>query len=117
MIYIKFDIEIKSRQETNLNKFIKKILNFVFPLSNPDFENEIKFVKTWYLEFLDDVTIPTREIGIDSNGNTIMLMPFKNNYGYWVDNNLKINDFKGHFNVKNITKEEFDSRWNNYIVN
>jgi hypothetical protein len=38
-------------------------------------------------------------------------MPFENNYGYWTDNNLLLNDFKESFIVFEITKISFDVKW------
>lgn len=40
-----------------------------------------------------------------------MKMPFKKNYGYWVDNNLTYNDFKESFDWKIIDKEIFEKNW------
>jgi len=38
-------------------------------------------------------------------------LPFKNNYGYWTDNNLLLNDFKELFNTSEISKEIFEQHW------
>jgi hypothetical protein len=40
-----------------------------------------------------------------------MKMPYKKNYGYWTDNNMLLDDFRKHFEVSEITKEEFERQW------
>jgi hypothetical protein len=40
-----------------------------------------------------------------------MKMPNKENYGYWTDNSLRLDDFKQHFNVSEINKESFELHW------
>jgi hypothetical protein len=66
------------------------------------------------LEFESVDEIPSREIGIDEKGKTLMIMPWKHNYGFWTDNNLKLQDFTVGFDIRNITQEEFESRWKNF---
>ena len=55
--------------------------------------------------------IPEREIGLDKEGRVILKMPYKDNYGYWTDNNLLLNDFKEHFVVSEIRKDSFEKSW------
>ncbi len=40
-----------------------------------------------------------------------MKMPYNDNYGYWTDNNLVLNDFKEQFKASDITKEAFEQQW------
>ena len=55
--------------------------------------------------------IPEREIEMDKNGGIIVKMPFNNNYGYWTDNNLKLEDFKSHFVTSEIGRDTFENYW------
>lgn len=41
-----------------------------------------------------------------------MIMPDDKNYGYWTDNNLKVEDFEKQFKTNKIQKAEFD-KWVN----
>ena len=91
-------------------------LKLIIPKANPDYENRIALVVYWLLEFKDDQSTPEREIGLDSNENMIMKMPYNNNYGYWVDNNLTIEDFKKSFAVEEITKEYFEEKWRRELL-
>ncbi|MFI0428505.1 hypothetical protein [Mariniflexile sp. HMF6888] len=59
----------------------------------------------------DETGIPEREIGMDKDGRIIVKMPFKNNYGYWTDNNLLLADFKGHFETIEISRDSFENHW------
>jgi len=48
---------------------------------------------------------------LDNEGRVILKMPFKDNYGYWTDNNLLLNDFKEHFVVFEISRNSFEQNW------
>ncbi len=58
---------------------------------------------------------PQREIGVGKDGEVILKMPFNENYGYWVYNNLTCNDFKESFKIEYISKENFEKAWNNQL--
>jgi hypothetical protein len=112
--YIKFispKTEVRKTPENIGKKIAKVISTTVIPISNPDFENKIDKVSTWLIEFEGDSYYPNREVGLDVLGNPIMIMPWQANYGYWTDNNLTIEDFRSHFKVTEITKEEFERYW------
>ena len=115
MKYIKFKektYSVKKHPVGTFEKVFIGIMKFIFPKANPDFDDKIDAVFIWMLEFEDEEDFPNREIGIDSNNNIILKMPFKKNYGYWTDNNLKYNDFVNSFNAEIIDKSEFETKWN-----
>jgi len=87
-----------------------KILTAIIPKANPDFDDLIGEVDFWKIEY--DLTEKTtwREIGFDKNGNSIVAMPFRENYGFWTDNNLTLKDYEN-FEPKEINAEEFDKDW------
>ena len=51
-----------------------------------------------------------RKIGNKKKGNVILKMAFKNEYGYWTDNNLILNDFVNEFNAIEIERKD-KSEW------
>lgn len=111
-------IYLKIRGVSSVNKkagFIKKGIRFlletIIPKANPDYDDKINFVSYWLLEFEDKETIPIREIGLGVNEVVVVKMPYKNNYGYWVDNSLTFNDFKYSFEAVEITEEYFEEKW------
>ena len=77
-----------------------------------DFDNKIDLVKTWIVELDYETGIPEREIGLDKDGQIIVKLPFKNNYGYWTDNNLLLSDFNEHFETTEISQNSFENYWN-----
>lgn len=118
MTYIRFDAPGSESQtlkdglvKSSLKKAFMSVLTKVIPMANPDFDDKIKNVKYWLVELESETGIPQREIGINAADNVIMIMPYKNNYGYWTDNNLLLNDFKEHFNTSEINKESFEQHW------
>lgn len=96
----------------NIKKAIIRIVSLVIPKANPDFEKKIDKVETWLVELDNESGIPEREIGMDKDGRIIVKMPFKNNYGYWTENNLILPDFKEHFDTTEIGQDSFENYWN-----
>jgi hypothetical protein len=116
--HIKFKVpknEHNSKSEgivkRNIKKAIVGILGSIIPKGNPDFENKIDLVEAWIVELDNETGIPEREIGMDKDGRIIVKMPFKNNYGYWTDNNLLLPDFKEHFDTSEISQDSFENYW------
>lgn len=93
-----------------LNIFLS-IVKFITPMANPDFESKINNIPYWLLEFEDDKSFPTREIGIDSNDKVIAKMPYNKNYGYWTDSQLKYQDFRKLFSSEIINENYFLKKW------
>ena len=106
--------ETKSNKSSFLQKIFKKILKSIFPIANPGFDNQVERVSQWLLEIAEEDNIPVREIGLDISGNAIMIMPWKENYGYWTDNNLSAKDFKKNFRTENIKSEQFEIYWKRF---
>jgi hypothetical protein len=86
------------------------LTELIIPLANPEYDKLIEFVNVWLIEFDEDGDA-IREIGIDENENVILKMPYKENYGYWTDNELKYSDFEQRFKNENITGEWFENMW------
>ncbi len=80
--------------------------------ANPDFEDKIPYVAQWYVEYDEDLNVSGREIGLDADGKVIVKMPDERNYGFWLDTNMTIEDFKSEFKIQMITEREFDNLWN-----
>ena len=76
-------------------------------------DSKIYDTNIWLIEF-DNENIPVREIGINNSNDPIMIMPYKNNYGFLTDNNLKLQDFKNGFEFEKISKSEFEKKWDAY---
>lgn len=89
--------------------FIYKTLETFLPKGNPDFDDKIDLVKVWILEINESNEKPSREIGLDEKGNTILIMPWKGNYGFWTDSNISMNDFT--HTRTTILKSDFNKLW------
>ncbi len=116
--YIQFDVPKSNSQtakdgliKSSLKKALVGILTTIIPKANPAFDDKIDEVQYWLVECNNETGIPEREIGLDKEGRVILKMPFKDNYGYWTDNNLLLNDFKEHFVVSEISKDSFEQSW------
>ena len=96
--YLKIELEetIKPKRSSFFKTLLWKFLSTIIPKANPDFENQIQNINIWLIEF-DENGITEREIGLDKDEKTVMIMPWKDNYGYWTDNNFKLQDFKKWF--------------------
>ena len=116
--YLEFDLiynnrEEKSKLKSIIENSIIKILGFIFPKANPDFESLYDNVKKWKIEFNISKTYTERELGFDKDGNLIVITPYKRNYGFWTDNTLSLDDYN-YFEPLKITKEEFDKDWSSF---
>lgn len=121
MVYIQFEVpKVKSQKikerliKTLIIEFIASIFKMITPAANPDFDTKIEQVKYWMIECDNESGIPEREIGLDENKYVIVKMPYNNNYGYWIDNNLLLNDFKKEFKTSFISKVLFESKWESF---
>ncbi|MBR6286007.1 MAG: hypothetical protein IKR18_03310 [Bacteroidaceae bacterium] len=80
--------------------------------ADPDFYDKLSYVAKWYLEYDDEYDESMREIGLDCHNNIIVKMPDDNNYGFWLDTNCTIDDFRKMSGFKMITEQEFNDLWN-----
>jgi len=109
MEYLK--IQIESDGEIRKVSVFEKILTFFIPKANPDYDEKIGIVEFWLLEFESKESLPVREIGLTPFGDAILKIPYKENYGYWTDNNIKYPFFTKNFPCEVITAEYFESQW------
>ncbi|MCH9693469.1 MAG: hypothetical protein K0U72_03075 [Gammaproteobacteria bacterium] len=85
--------------------FVRLLKTFV-PEANPGYDNKMHLIREWYLEFDTDEN-PWREIGLDARGAPVIAGPSNNDYGFWLDTNMKRDDFEG----DPITQAEFEQKW------
>ena len=122
LTYLKFNSpKSKSTHKVNsikgkIENAINKILSVIIPKANPDFDNAIANVDYWYIEFNKKENLTCREIGFNENRLSIVAMPLGNNYGYWTDNQLILEEYEN-FEVTSITTAEFEEKWNEFILN
>lgn len=111
MLYLKIKAKKLITEKKEKKNFLERVLSFVIPRANPDFENKIQKVSNWLLEFDDERSTPNREVGLDYANEVILKMPYKKNYGYWTDNNLIYRDFVEIFYCEIIDKKIFEQNW------
>jgi hypothetical protein len=69
----------------------------------------------WLLEITfetDEITYVSREIGLDIKYQVIFVAPTSENYGNWLDTDMRLENFKNAFDIEFITQEEFEKYWN-----
>ena len=121
MKYLKF-IEKKTsnaeEKESFLINLLRKILEFLLPQANPDFDHLYLLVETWYIEYdeIDEQDGAYREVGRDAYGRIIVKDPDERNSGFWSDTNMGINDYIKQMHAEYISKEEFEAVWNEELV-
>lgn len=121
-IYIEFELSPEEKRisadfifKKLIKKVGKRVLESLFPRANPDFEEKIDYVKYWLIEFDKQTKVPQRELGLNAEGKTILKMPYKNNLGFWTDNNLLLDDFVKQFQVIEIEEINFETKWNSFF--
>lgn len=121
-IYLKFKHTKATKGVVNkpkswFNNFFKNsiyILTSVIPKANPDYDDKIDEVDYWLVEVDDYAETADREIGVNNKEQTIMIMPFGRNYGYWTDNGFELSDFIESLNATMVTPKEFNYRWERF---
>ena len=114
------DIIANSRQRTEgsltqtVENALTKILTVIIPKANPDFDHKIGEVKEWILEVDDEDGTPIREIGLDDRGFVTMIMPWKDNYGFWTDSPVEIDRLAKSREMVFSDKEEFERLWKEF---
>ena len=115
MIYLEILVEsFEKKKDSIFFTFFKHFIRFLNLEANPEYEGQFNLVAYWLLEFNDENSVPTREIGLDIEKKAIILLPLEKNYGYWTDNNLVFGDFCSLFKNCKITKEYFVSKWEKF---
>lgn len=86
-----------------------RMILFFIPKANPGYDSKMHLVKKWLIEFTEEEggLTPCREIALDTNGKVVFAGPDKTNYGFWLDTNMKYEDFEG----GPIDKDEFERYW------
>lgn len=74
--------------------------------ANPSYRGKYHRVRSWLIEF-DEKGMPWREIGLDENDVVVMAGPSRNDYGFWLDTNMRYPDFTG----EAVTHEHFEKVW------
>ncbi|MHB8846159.1 MAG: hypothetical protein ACYC7L_15610 [Nitrospirota bacterium] len=74
--------------------------------ANPSYRGKYHLVRSWLIEF-DEEGMPWREIGLDENDAIVMAGPSKNDYGFWLDTNMRYPDFTG----EAVTQEYYEKMW------
>ena len=115
MLYFKLEYQYSIVQKaTFLEKIIDRLLSHFVPMANPTLEENLGYVKEWYLEYDDVEEYTNREVGVAENGLVVFKAPFEENWGYWCDNDMTMDDYRN-LNIHAISKEAFDKLWNEEI--
>lgn len=91
-----------------------KLLTHLVPKANPTLEENLDYVKEWYIEYDDVEEYTNREVGVAENGLVVFKAPFEENLGYWCDNDMTMDDYRN-LNIHAISKETFEKLWNEVI--
>ena len=95
MQYFSFDSVLigKKTKNTLWEKIIDWLLNHFMPMANPTLEENLGYVKEWYLQYDDVEEYTNREVGVAENGLVVFKAPFEENWGYWCDNDMTMDDY------------------------
>ena len=87
-----------------------RLLRRILPVGNPGYEGKLHELGRWWVEFLDD--LPWREIGLGGNGELIVAGPNERDYGFWLDTNMTLADFRDQDpTLTEIAAAEFEEAW------
>ena len=90
MLYFKLEYQYSIAQKATFwEKIIDRLLSHFVPMANPTLEENLGYVKEWYLEYDDVEEYVNREVGLAENGLVVFKTPFEENWGYWCDSKIR----------------------------
>jgi hypothetical protein len=84
-----------------------RILRRLIPPANPDFNCLYPRVSIWHLEVDAETGKPLREVGIDQEGQILVVGPWRDNHGFIVDSPVTF-DAADH---PQISAAQFEEEW------
>ena len=115
MLYFKLEYQYSiAPKATFWEKIIDRLLSHFVPMANPTLEENLGYVKEWYIEYDDVEEYTNREVGVAENGLVVFKAPFEENWGYWCDNDMTMDDYRN-LNIHAISKEAFEKLWNEEV--
>ena len=106
MKYLRTKLATDWNEGKSLSQRVIETVLFFVPKANPGYENKMHLVDEWVVEF-DEDNNPFREIALDFNGYPVFAGPNEENYGFWLDTNMKYSDFTG----REVELSEFENLW------
>ena len=104
----------QNRFSKTIKYSLKNVLTAIIPKSNPDFDDKIQDVQQWILEVDDEEGTPQREIALDGQGNVVMIMPWKNNHGFFTDSNVRVEELAKSYEIDFVDKDYFEHLWTSF---
>ena len=119
MKYFKFESPTNDAKEENpsiFKRMLYKALDFMINAIGDGYEEEkFNLVKTWYIEYEEETQSTCREIGVDTNGDVQVKAPFNGVYGYWVDADLTLEDYRK-FGMTSVDFKTFQQIWFSSVI-
>ena len=115
MIYLKFDTPASRFSEPNAHQSCWiRLLRCTLPVANPDFEDLFEEVSYWYVEYDLTGKYTNREVGLGEDGSPLTIAPYRDNLGFWTDEDLNLDDYKHRLQATAITAAQFEEKWQSY---
>ena len=89
-----------------MNHWAVRLLQFFIPRANLDNDQLYPQLTRWLIE-IDENGVPTREIGINAEGNPLFGAPNDRNFGFWTDSNKEFDCSE----LELVSQEHFQSLW------
>ncbi len=85
MLYFKLEYQYSIAQKATFwEKIIDRLLSHFVPMANPTLEENLDYVKEWYIEYDDVEKYANREVGMAENGWWCSKLPLKKTGGIGV---------------------------------
>jgi hypothetical protein len=106
MKYLRTRMATDWSRRKSLKIYILDTLFWFVPRANPGYEKKMHLLAEWLVEF-DEEGLPWREIGLDMDGRPVLAGPSDECYGFWLDTNMRFDDFEG----EPVAGGEFERLW------
>ncbi|MEM1043267.1 MAG: hypothetical protein AAGI91_11640 [Bacteroidota bacterium] len=89
-------------------RLVERFLARLLPAGSPDFSaRDYERVQRWWIELDPKHHRPEREIGLDDQGQPVVVGPLGDNLGFWTDSDMQF-DPAAH---DRISKNDFETMW------
>lgn len=100
MPFLRTTLATDWKPPTRLERWLRPVT------ANPGYVDRMHRVRSWLIEF-DDEGMPGREIGLDADGAIVLAGPDRENDGFWLDTNMRLQDFPG----EPVAEADFEALW------
>ncbi len=115
-IYVQFDEPGSNVPDPWYRKVVITLVEFLLPRANKSLGRVESRIKYWKVEIVEEngKNFVSRELALDQSRAPLFAAPTNVDYGYWLDTDFDLSDFRERFSAIDISQESFEEDWNRF---